>query len=79
MKILNLEITERFWKKNLHEKNRSQNNCVNTMHQWADHVVLAISNQLILNNVLQFCGGILMLCINCLLNNRNYRYYEKKV
>ena len=30
-----------------------------------DHVVLAIGNQLILNNVLQFGGGIMMLCINC--------------
>ena len=44
-----------------------------------NHVVLAIINKLILNNVLQFCVGILMLCINCYLNNRNCRYYQKKV
>ena len=41
--------------------------------------ISAISNQLILNSVLQFCVGILMLCMNCFLNKRNCRYYEKKV
>ena len=52
------------------------------VHWWTltgYHVVLAIINTLILNNVLQFCVGILMLWINCFLNNRNCRYYEKKV
>ena len=44
-----------------------------------DHVVLTISNKLILNNVLQICVGILMLCINWFLKNRNCRYYEKNV
>jgi hypothetical protein len=44
------------------------------------HEAIAISNQLRLKkNVLQFCVGNLMLCINVFLNNRNYRYYEKKV
>jgi len=44
-----------------------------------DHVVLAISKELILSNVLDLCVHILMLCINCSLNNRNCRYYEEKV
>jgi hypothetical protein len=53
-------------------------------HRWkwrGYHVVLAISSQLKLKkkNVFQFCVGILMLCINVFLNNRNCRYYEKKV
>jgi hypothetical protein len=41
--------------------------------------VIMKRKSLILNNVLQICVGILMLCINCFLNNRNCRYYEKKV